>query len=48
MRFIVEYDRPKNKGYAKQEATFFKLEDAEIWQKHVTMCGAKNVILKIK
>ena len=48
MRFIVEYDRHKHKGYAKQEATFFKLEDAEIWHKHVTMCGAKNVILKIR
>lgn len=48
MRFIVEYDRPKEKGYARQEATFFKLDDAEIWEKHVKMCGAKNVILKIK
>lgn len=48
MRYIVEYDRPKQKGYARQEATFFKLEDAEIWEKHVRMCGAKNVIIKIK
>ena len=48
MRFIVEYDRPKKKGMARAEVTFFKLDDAEVWQKHVTMCGAKNVILKIK
>lgn len=48
MKFIVEYDRPKQKGYARQEATFFKLEDAEIWEKHVRMCGAQNVIIKIK
>lgn len=48
MRYIVEYDRPKQKGYARQEATFFKLEDAEIWEKHVRMNGASNVIIKVK
>jgi hypothetical protein len=48
MRYIVEYDRPKKKGWAKAEAVFFKIEDATIWEKHVTMCGAKNVIIKIK
>lgn len=48
MRYIVEYDRPKKKGWAKAEATFFKIEDATIWENHVKMCGAKNVIIKIK
>lgn len=48
MKYIVAYDRPKKKGIARAEATFFKLDDAEIWEKHVRMCGAENVIIKVK
>lgn len=48
MKYIVEYDRPKKNGTARAEAVFFKLDDAEIWQNHVTMCGATNVIIKVK
>ena len=27
--------KPKKKGYAKQSATFLKIEDAVFWEQHV-------------
>jgi|TARA_A100001011_G_scaffold17563_1_gene18194 hypothetical protein len=27
--------KPKKKGYAKQKATFLKIEDAVFWEEHV-------------
>ena len=27
--------KPKKKGYAKQTATFLKIEDAVFWEEHV-------------
>jgi hypothetical protein len=43
MRFTVTYQQPKKKGYSKQEATFFAVEDASTWEKHVLKQGAKDV-----
>lgn len=43
MRFTVTYQHPKKKGFSKQEATFFKVEDASMWEKHVLNQGAKDV-----
>ena len=33
--YQVNYMKPKNKGYAKQKATFLKIEDAVFWEEHV-------------
>ena len=35
MTYRVNYMKPKKKGYAKQQATFLKIEDAIFWQQHV-------------
>jgi hypothetical protein len=43
MRFTVIYQQPKKKGYSKQEAIFFKVEDASMWEKHVLKQGATDV-----
>ncbi len=33
--YQVNYMKPKKKGYAKQKATFLKIEDAVFWEEHV-------------
>ena len=33
--YQVNYMKPKKKGYAKQTATFLKIEDAVFWEQHV-------------
>lgn len=43
MRFTVTYQQPKKKGYSKQQATFFKVEDASMWEEHVLKQGAIDV-----
>ena len=35
MMYQVNYMKPKKKGYAKQQATFLKIEDAVFWEEHV-------------
>ena len=35
MMYQVNYMKPKKKGYAKQKATFLKIEDAVFWEEHV-------------
>ena len=35
MMYRVNYMKPKKKGYAKQQATFLKIEDAIFWEQHV-------------
>jgi len=35
MIYRVNYLKPKKKGYAKQQASFLKIEDAIFWEKHV-------------
>ena len=35
MIYQVNYMKPKKKGYAKQKATFLKIEDAVFWEEHV-------------
>lgn len=43
MKYTVVYNKTKNKKTSKQEATFFKIEDATIWEKHVLQQGASEV-----
>lgn len=45
MKFEVCYEQPKKKGYAKYSATFYKIEDAFLWESHVKTNGAKNIII---
>ena len=35
MMYRVIYQKPKKKGFAKQTATFYKIEDAVFWEQHV-------------
>lgn len=42
-RFSVVYKREKKSGYwSKQEATFFDIRDAMLWERHVKELGCKN------
>ena len=45
MKYEVIYDKPKKKGYAKQSATFLKIDDAIFWESHVKEKGCKNIII---
>ena len=43
-RFSVVYKKEKKSGYwSKQEATFFDVRDAMLWERHVKELGCKNV-----
>jgi hypothetical protein len=44
-KFSVVYQQPKNKSgsWSKQEATFFDVRDAMLWERHVLENGCKNV-----
>jgi hypothetical protein len=45
MKYEVTYLKPKKKGYAKETATFLKIEDAFYWESLVKEQGAKEVII---
>ena len=45
MKFEITYLKPKKKGYAKQTATFLKIEDAFFWESVVKEQGAKDIII---
>lgn len=48
MKYEVIYLKPKQKGYAKQSATFLKIEDAIFWESVVKNQGAKDIIIQPK
>jgi hypothetical protein len=43
MKFSVTYEQPKKKGFAKQTAVFYKIEDAHFWQEYIKNQGCKNI-----
>lgn len=45
MKYQVQYMQPKKKGYAKQNAVFYKIEDAIFWENVVKDQGAKEIII---
>lgn len=45
MKYQVQYMQPKKKGYAKQNAVFYKIEDAIFWENVVKEQGAKEIII---
>ena len=44
-KFSVMYQQPKSKSgyYSQQEATFFDVRDAMLWERYVKELGCKNV-----
>lgn len=43
MKYQVIYQKSKKKKQSKQVATFFKIEDASMWEKHVIKQGCTEV-----
>jgi hypothetical protein len=43
MKYTVVYYKTKSKKMPKEQATFFKIEDASMWEKHVLNQGALEV-----
>jgi hypothetical protein len=46
--YQVTYLKPKKKGYSKQTATLFTIDDAEFWSKAVEKQGAKDIKILVK
>jgi hypothetical protein len=46
--YEVSYLKPKKKGYAKQTATFIKIEDCFFWKSIVEKQGSKDYIITPK
>lgn len=40
---VYQQERKKTGYYSKQEATFFDMRDAMLWERHVKELGCKNV-----
>jgi hypothetical protein len=47
-RYQVVYLQPKKKGFAQQSATFYSINDAEFWTKHIETKGAKDIQILVK
>ena len=43
MKYQVIYIKNKKNKVSKQVATFYKIEDASLWEKHVISQGHTNV-----
>jgi len=43
MKYQVVYYKSKKNKITKQIATFYKIEDASMWEKHVSTQGFQNV-----
>ena len=48
MLYQVQYLKPKKKGFAKQTATFMKIDDAVFWEKVMTEQGCKDFQILVK
>jgi len=42
MKYQVTYLKPKKKTYSKQIVTFYTIEDATLWEKHILSQGCKD------
>ena len=45
MKYRVQYLQPKKRGYAKQNAVFYEIEDAILWENAIKKQGAKEIII---
>jgi hypothetical protein len=44
MKFNVTYEKPKKKGFSKQTAVFYNVEDAYQWERYIREHhSAKNI-----
>lgn len=48
MKYEITYLKRKKKGYSKQVATFFNLEDVFLWETMIKTDGAKDIIITPK
>ena len=48
MMYQVQYIKKKKKGFAKQTATFMKIDDAVFWEKVMTEQGCKDFQILVK
>ena len=48
MMYQVTYMKPKKKGYAKQEATFLKIDDAVFWERVIAEQGCTDIKIMVK
>ena len=42
VKFLLEYDQPKKKGWGRKKAVFFDIRDAMMWERHILNQGCKN------
>jgi hypothetical protein len=47
MKYTVTYKEQSNKKSPYQKATFFTVEDASMWEKHVLKQGAIDVKIMV-
>lgn len=47
MKYKVVYLSPSKKGYRENTAVFYKIEDATLWERHVSSLGAKNIQIRV-
>ena len=45
MKFLLQYEKPKKKGFSTQKATFCDIEDAIWWEKVILDRGCKNTAI---
>jgi len=46
MKFLLQYDKPKQKGYySTQKVTFYDINDAIWWEKVILERGCKNTAI---
>lgn len=43
IKFQVSYSKPKKKGYSKQIATLYTIEDANFWKDLMSSQGCKDI-----
>ena len=43
MKFRVTYTKPKKKGHSTQNAVFYDIRDAILWERHVKTEGCTNI-----
>ncbi len=43
MKYQVIYNKNNKKSQSKQVATFYKIEDATLWEKYVKKQGCTNI-----
>lgn len=45
MKFLLQYDKPKKKGFATHRATFYDINDCIWWEKVMIDRGCRNTAI---